>query len=98
MSTLFDKLYKVSQEVKDALKKPGVEKKVKRAFEATVDSFGDQLIDLQERADDLREKVANGNVDRVADLIEALAEIEDVKRLVVIANGEADAFFAEVKE
>ena len=98
MATLFDTLYNASEEIKAGLKKPFVSNKVKRGFDASVDNLESKKLDLQEKADGLRGKIANGQTDLIPDLLDAIDELNDVTRLAALAAAEGTAFFTQVTQ
>ena len=71
---LFDRIYLATEEVIKVAKKPLVEKKVRRAFEATLDSLIDEKIILQECIDKATDSLINDADSDKPGLIREIAE------------------------
>ncbi len=93
---IFNQLYKIKEEVKDALNKPLVERKVRRQFESALDTLEKAKIDGEEKLSKAREKIANGegtDKDFTA-LAEAKVSLSDIDLQIKTLTDERDAFFS----
>ncbi len=92
---LFDKYFnKSADEVLNA-KKDLIANKVKRGFASTIDQLKDLKLDKTMELEELRVKVANGDVDNLVDLAEIQIELIGVDETIAMIAKEQDAFFGE---
>jgi hypothetical protein len=93
---LFDKLYNAAEGVKATFKKPGVAKKVKRSFEAAIDSMEYEQIDEKlAKLDELRIRLANGETAVLESIVELRREIDDATTAKAILVSEQKKMFDE---
>jgi hypothetical protein len=90
--SFFDKFYGATQEVKDALKKPFVEKKLKRSFESYIDSVEQKLLELDGNLDKKRQQFDSLDLNAIVNLIN---EQEQYKKALVIVKQEYEVMFGE---
>ena len=100
--TRFEFANKVGDRVKALAKLPGKKKSIKRAFEASIDSLEDRNIDLEEKIDELRERLytENKSVDRdsiIISIAESRMEMEDNLQAIKIIK-EEEAYMEEEVE
>ena len=91
--SFFDKVYGASQEVKDALKKPFVEKKLKRTFESYIDAVEQKLLDAEGKLDKYRQNFENLDLNGLVNLLNEQKQyrvaLEIVKEEYKVMFGEA---------
>jgi hypothetical protein len=94
---LFNKLYAIKEEAKSALKKAPTERKIRRQFEAAIDSLETSKIEHEEKLDKARYKIAQGEGDdnSYKALAEAKIALVDIELQIKTLSEERDAFFAE---
>lgn len=92
---LFDKLYAITEDAARALKKPFVKNKVSRALAGAADSYESQKIDTQEQIDKLLSAIANGEVDKIGELVEARLTLKEIDAQVAEAKAIKEELFSE---
>jgi hypothetical protein len=86
----FDKLYKITAAVKDAVKKPFAYKKMKRDFESRLDALQYAQDEELSKIDDLRISVANGDSSAIDSIDRARKNIEALKLSIENITAERD--------
>lgn len=90
---IFDKYYALKEEAVADAKKPFVLKKVKRAFESSIDSLESAKIDLLEKIETVETEIVNGNVERIKTLIEYLRDLEEFDAQIEVVKKLQKEFF-----
>lgn len=94
-SGLFEALYALKEEAVAESKKPFVAKKIARAFDSAMDSLEAAKIDQQEKINKLEAEIANGKVEQIKALIQAVAELDEFDTQIKICEKVKKEFFPE---
>jgi hypothetical protein len=86
--TNYDKVYRITEAVKDRINKPFNLRKVQRGFAAAIDSLDAKIEESDLTIADLRTKAANGNLDAIQRIIDTVLEVEEMKRQVEVLRNE----------
>lgn len=90
---IFDKYYARKEEALADAKKPFTAKKVKRAFESAVDSLESAKIDLLEKIENTEKDIANGNTDKIKQLVEYVRDLEEFDEQIKVVQKLQKEFF-----
>lgn len=90
---IFDKYYALKEEALADAKKPFTAKKVKRAFESAVDSLESAKIDLLEKIENTEKDIANGNTDKIKQLVEYVRDLEEFDEQIKVVQKLQKEFF-----
>ena len=91
--TLFDKFYNISADAKKLLVKPFVANKVKRAFDAAIDSLEESKAQGDASVQDIQTAIANGDTDAIKRLLEVTLRREEYDKLLVVLQEQKEEFF-----
>ena len=89
---IFNKYFNVSEGALKEQSRTLTLKKVTRGFESTIDQLEQTKLDLEERLEGYRIRVANGEVARVIDIGEIQLELKDLTILMHMLEVERIAF------
>jgi len=90
---LFKDLYGKTDEALTTIKRPLIERKVKRGFDSAIDSLEAELIDLEDKIATKRQEVANGDISEIRGLSLLQIEIEETRLQIGSLQTEKKSFF-----
>ncbi len=92
MQSTFDKFYgKTNAELSEVNKELTL-KKIRRGFEASLDSFTERKLEIEEEADAIRLSIVRGTVKDIPALATLLVEYEDIEAQERVLQKESNEF------
>ena len=91
----FEKYFNKDKDDVRVAKKDLIFGKVKRGFETAVGQLEEARIDLELETENIRVRIANGNIDGVITLGEKIVEMDDLRNVITALKLEVKAFVGE---